>query len=109
MTVASNQSGSQTATVNTEHTLGSAITAAGVYQLVVDANAMVAGDVLELRIYTKCKSGSTERLAFYCCYANTQNEPNKMSIPVPIDQSFKATLKQTGGTGRAFDWNILSL
>lgn len=109
MTVTSNQSGSQTAVISTEHTLGSAITAAGVYQLVVDTNAMVNGDVLELRIYTKCKSGSTERVAFYACYANVQGEPNKYSIPVPTDTSFKATLKQTAGTGRAFDWNILAM
>lgn len=109
MTVTSNQSGSQTAVINTEHTLGVAITAPGVYVLVVDANAMANSDVLELRIYTKAKSGSTERLAFYTTFANVQGEPNKMSIPVPIDQSFKATLKQTAGTGRAFDWNILSL
>lgn len=109
MTVTSNQSGSQTATIGTEHTLGSAITAAGVYQLVVDTTNMVAADVLELRIYTKAKSGSTERLTYYATYANTQNELNKMSVPVPIDTSFKATLKQTAGTGRVFDWNILGL
>lgn len=108
MTVASNQSGSQTAIIGTEHTLGTAITAAGIYQLVVDCTNMVAADVLELRIYTKCKSGSTERLAFYATYSNAQNELNKYSVPLPADVSFKATLKQTAGTGRVFDWNILS-
>lgn len=109
MTVASNQSGSQTATVNTEHTLGSAITSAGTYVLVVETNAMVNGDVLELRAYSKVKSGATEYLAYYVRYAHAQTESNKYSIPVPADTSVKFTLKQTAGTGRAFPWNILSL
>jgi hypothetical protein len=109
MTVASNQSGSQTATIGTEHTLGTAITAAGVYVLVVDANAMVDGDVLELRAKTKAKSGSTSRLAYFVTFANAQGELNKMSVPIPIDTEVVFTLKQTAGTGRAFDWNILAL
>jgi hypothetical protein len=109
MTVASNQSGSQTATIGTEHTLGTAITAAGVYVLVVDTNAMVNGDVLELRAKTKAKSGSTSRLAYFVTYANAQGELNKYSVPIPVDTEVVFTLKQSAGTGRAFDWNILAL
>lgn len=109
MTVASNQSGSQTAVINTEHSLGSAITTAGVYVLVVDCNALVNGDVLELRAKTKAKTGSTSRLAYYVTYANAQTELNKYSVPVPVDTEVVFTLKQTAGTGRAFDWNILAL
>lgn len=109
MTVSSNQSGSQSATINTEHQLGSTITAAGVYVLVVDTNAMVNGDTLELRIKTKAKSGSTSRLAYYATYVNAQSDLVKYSVPVPCDVEFIATLKQTAGTGRSFDWNILAL
>lgn len=109
MTVASNQSGSQTATITTEHNLGTAITAAGVYVLVVDANAMANGDVLELRAKTKAKSGSTQHLAYLVTYAHVQAEANKYSVPIPVDTELQFTLKQTAGTGRAFDWNILSL
>ncbi len=109
MSVTSNQSGSQTATINTEHTLGTAITTAGVYVLVVDANAMVNGDVLELRVYSKCKSGSTSRQTRIGAFANIQADPNKYSIPIPVDTECTFTLKQIAGTGRAFDWNILSL
>lgn len=109
MTVSSNQSGSQTATIGTEHTLGSAIAAAGVFVLVVDAANMANGDVLELRIKTKAKSGATSRLAYVTTFAHAQTEPVKYSVPVPVDTEFVATLKQTAGTGRAFDWNILAL
>lgn len=109
MTVSSNQSGSQTATISTEHQLGTAITTAGTYVLVVDTNAMVNGDILELRAKTKVKSGSTSRLAYYACYSHVQGEPNKYSIPVPVDTEVLFTLTQTAGTGRSYDWNILGL
>lgn len=109
MTITSNQSGSQAATVGTEHTLGSAITSAGVYVFIVDTNAMQNGDVLELRANTKAKSGSTSRLAYFTTYTNVQDAPNKLSVPIPVDTEVVFTLKQTAGTGRTFDWNILSL
>jgi hypothetical protein len=109
MTVASNQSGSQTATIGTEHALGTAITAAGVYVLVVDTNALTNGDVLELRAKTKAKSGSTSRIAYVVTYAHAQTELNKYSVPIPVDTEVVFTLKQTAGTGRALDWNILAL
>ena len=108
MTVASNSSGSQTATIGTEHTLAT-IAAAGVYVLAVDTSAMVNGDALELRAKTKTKSGSASRVAYFVTYAHVQGEPNKYSVPVPVDTEVTFTLKQTAGAGRAFDWNILAL
>ena len=109
MSVTSNQSGSQTAAIGTEHTLGAAITTSGVYVLVVDSNAMANGDVLELRAYSKCKTGSTSRQARIGAFANVQVDPNKYSVPIPIDTQVTFTLKQTAGVGRTYDWNILSL
>lgn len=102
-------SGTQTATIGTEHTLGSADTTNKTYVLVVDTAAMVALDVLELRVYTIALTAGTERLAYFQVYRDTQNEPMKYSVPVPADISCKATLKQTAGTGRAFPWKLLSL
>jgi hypothetical protein len=98
----------QAATVGTEHTLATDTTGK-TYVLVVDLGPLAAGDVVELAIYTKVRSTSTERLAYFATYANVQDEPNKYSVPVPADVSFKATLKQTAGTGRSFDWKLLSL
>lgn len=77
--------------------------------LVVDTNAMVNGDVLELRVKTKAKFGSTSRVAYFGTYSNAQTELNKYCVPVPSDVEIVFTLKQTAGTGRAFDWNILAL
>jgi hypothetical protein len=108
MAVTSAASGTQTATVTTEHTLGT-ITDAGVYVLVVDTANMVLGDFLELRLKTKCASGGTSRLAYLASYAHVQGDPNKYSIPVPVDTEIIATLKQAAGTSRDFPWNILKL
>lgn len=109
MAVASNQSGSQTAVISTEHNLGTAITAAGVYVLVVDTSNMANGDTLELRAKTKAKTGSTQRQAYFATYVHAQADLNKYSVPIPVDTELQFTLKQTVGTGRTFDWNILSL
>ncbi len=100
--------GTQTAVISTEHTLATDITAQ-TYVFVVDCANLVAGDTVELRLYTKCLSGGTERLAYYRSYANVQGEPIKYSVPVPADISCKATLKQTAGTGRAFPWSLLQI
>lgn len=101
-------SGTQSATISTEHTLTTQ-TGGGTFVLVVDMNALVGGDTVELRIYTKCLSGGTERLAYYRLFANVQATPMKFSVPVPANISFKATLKQTAGTGRSFPWSVLTL
>jgi hypothetical protein len=108
--VSINQSGSQTATINTEHTLGSAITTAGIYQYLVDIANLAAGDIVELRIYGKVRSSDTERLMF----GPVTYGPIPPSVDIAVSPavvtaaSFKATLKQVAGTGRAFPWAIYS-
>ena len=99
--------GTQTATVTTEHTLAT-LTNVKTYVLVVDTSAMVAGDELELRVYTKTRSGNASQLAWIFSYAHAQEELNKYSLPVPANIEAKFTLKQTAGTSRNFIWAVLS-
>lgn len=101
-------SGTQTATISTEHDLATD-TANHTYVLKVDTAAMVASDLVELRLYSKCLSGGTERLAYVVSYQHAQGEPMKYSVPIPENISLRATLKQTAGTGRAFPWALLAL
>lgn len=108
MAVTSVGSGTQTATLDTEHTLDTE-TSAGVYVLVVDTSNMTFGDITLLRIYTKDKSGGVSRLAYSATFANVQAEPHKYSVPVPIDTEIVCKLEQTDGTGRDYDWNLLKL
>ena len=99
-------SDTQTATLDTEHTLDTETTA-GVYILVVDCSNMVNGDIVILRIKTKYATGGTSRLAFQAAYSHIQAEPNKYSPPIPVDTEIIVTLEQTDGTGRDFPWNLL--
>ena len=79
----------------------------GTYVLVVDRNNMQNGDTLELRLYSKVRSGDSYQLAYFGPFADVPPEPNVYSLPIPIDVDVKATLKQTAGTNRQYKWKLL--
>jgi hypothetical protein len=108
MALAIVNSGTQSATLDTEHTLDND-TSGKTYVLVVDTGAMVDGDVTILRIKTKVLSGGTLRLAYSATYANAQTHPNVYSVPVPANVEIECSLEQTDGTGRSYPWALLSL
>ncbi len=108
MALASISNGTQTATPGTEHTLVTDTTGK-TYVLLVDTANLVNDETVTLRIKTKVLSAGVEGLAYVATYKHAQNEAIKISPPVPALHSFKATLEQNGGTGRAFDWEVLSL
>lgn len=108
MALATADSGTQTATISTEHSL-STQTNAKTYVLQVDTINMALGDKLELRIKEKVLTGGTARVAYFARYVHVQAQPIKISIPCPSMFSLEATLKQTAGTGRNFDWALLTL
>ena len=97
--------GTQTAVIDTEHTLAT-ITTAGVYELAVDTNAMVAGDTLVLRIKDRVLTGGTNRLTYSATYANAQASFIKKSPPIVVLFNCVFTLEQQDGTGRNFPWCI---
>lgn len=101
-------SGTQTATIDTEHSLTTQ-TGVGVYVLVVDTANMQAGDSLTVRVKTKYGSGGQLRLVDggEKIFADVQDAPNKYSIPVPVDTEIVCTLTQTAGTGRDYPWSLL--
>ena len=107
-------SGTQAATVTTEHTL-SGVNAVGTFTLHVDPNAMLTGDgdVLQLRVYQKILTGGTERVAFEAEFTGTQDADDMIKISVPISNdlveanALKFTLKQTAGISKNFPWKII--
>lgn len=101
-------SGTQTATISTEHVLATDTNNA-TFVAMVDLANMANGDVVELRVYTIMLSGDALQQVWKGTYANAQTgfNLNPMSPFVGSDQSFKFTLKQTAGTGRNFKWKIL--
>lgn len=103
-------SGTQAATVGTEHQLA-APTIAATRVLIVDTSNMVAGDTLELRIKGNVLGGGTTIVAYKETFYGAQDVDDRMklSIPFPSDNGGTFTLKQTAGTGRNFPWKILTL
>jgi hypothetical protein len=105
-------SGTQTATVGTEHFLSSP-NVAGTFTFHVDTVNMAAGDVLELRVYQMVLTGGTARVAYAMTYPDAQPADDLIKIFVPISNeltdtnSLRFSLKQTVGTGRAFPWKVL--
>lgn len=112
MPVTTQGSGTQAATISTEHTLLD-IAIAGTFVFEIDPAAMAAGDILELRIYKKILSGGTLRVAYPMRYDGAQpaDEMIKCSVPFSNDlveaASCRVTLKQTAGTGRSYPWKVM--
>lgn len=112
MAVTAAGSGTQTATVGTEHTLLD-VAVAGTFQMEIDSVNMAAGDVLELRIYNIVLTAGTRRVCYFQTYSGAQatDDIGKISVPVSNELtdagSLRFTLKQTFGTGRAFPWKVL--
>jgi hypothetical protein len=103
-------SGTQTAVIDTEHTLRTTV-AAGTFQLWVDISAMQTGDTLELRAKTNILSAGSVNVIFLQTFSGAApaDDAVQVSIPLPADQPVVFTLKQTAGTGRDFPWKVLSL
>lgn len=108
MTLVQQASGTQTATLATEHTLATR-TDGKTYVLVVDASNLANGDTVVLRAKVKALTGSTAALAYSVTLTHAQAEPVVISPPVPAVHSVAFTLEQTDGTGRNFDWSVVSL
>lgn len=112
MAVTAFASGTQTATVTTEHTL-SDVNVAGVYTLHVDTVNMVAGDVLELRVYQIILTAGTRRVTYIGSYQGAQPTDDIIKVSIPIGNeltdagSVRFTLKQTFGTSRNYPWKVL--
>lgn len=112
MAVTAQSSGTQTATISTEHTLLD-VAVAGTFTLHVDTNIMAAGDLLELRVYQIILTGGTRHVAYFAQFFGDQATDDEVKISVPISNeltdagSLRFTLKQTAGTGRAFPWKVL--
>lgn len=112
MATTAHATGTQTATVTTEHAV-STVTVAGVFSFHIDVNAMVAGDVTEFRVYQIVLTAGTKRVVFFHTLYGAQPTDDKILVSLPIGNeltdasSLEFSLKQTFGTGRAYPFKIL--
>jgi hypothetical protein len=100
-------SGTQTATIGTEHTLAAGSTTNATYVFHVRLNNLTYGDNVELRVYTMTLAAGSLELIWKSTHTHVPICTVVQSPPVPSDQSIKVSLKQTAGTGRSFDWKLL--
>ncbi len=86
---------------------------AGTFTLHVDTINMAALDGMELRAYQMVLTAGTPRVAYYAAFFNAQAVDDVIKISVPISNELTDTnalrfsIKQTGGTARAFPWKVL--
>jgi hypothetical protein len=114
MTLSAHATGTQTATGGGVEDFLSSPNVAGTFQLYVDTNAMVAGDVLELKVYCMVLTGGTQRVAYYQRYEGAQptNDLIKVSVPISTElaetNGLRFSLTQSGaGTDKNYPWKLL--
>lgn len=104
-------SGSQTATISTLHTLNSGTpprTLDAIVVLRVNVAALVMGDAVEFLLGEKVQNTSeTQVNKIIGELAGAQGDNDWWeSIPFMVFYGWDFKLRQTVGTGRAFPWNI---
>ena len=112
MAVTAENSGTQTATVTTEHFVEDT-NVAGVFTFHVDTVNLVDLDVVELRVYQMVLTGGASRVVYLGIFYGAQLTDDLIKVSVPISNeltdatALRFSLKQTFGTGRAFPWKVL--
>lgn len=100
--------GTQSASIGTEHTLTGAETTAGFYVFLIDVNAMLSGDTLEIRFKnTTLSSGGTQReMHKDTIVFQNITQPIIQYPAILFVNDWDISIKQTAGTGRSFPWSI---
>lgn len=70
----------------------------GVFQLFLDVSDMVAGDILQIRLYEKTRSGDTQRLVEEWVLSGAQAAPGWVSDSFILLHGWDFTLDALAGT-----------
>jgi len=81
-------------------------TTPGGYMPFLDLNALAAGDVFQLRVYEKCRTGDTQRLLYSAEFAGAQASPLWAGPSLLLGIGWDMTLTKISGTDRAIAWRI---
>lgn len=77
----------------------------GVFQVFLDLNDMVAGDQLQIRVYEKVTSSSTQRIVYEAILTGVQAQPVWVSPSLILMHGWDVTLDALAGT-ITVDWSI---
>jgi hypothetical protein len=106
MAVAEHESGSQTATIGTEHFLGTDNDGTDAFfQYLIDVSAMAFNDILEIRLYEKTRAADSVQEIHVWRLKHAQTNKQWVSPGIIFLHNRRASIKQTAGTGRAFPWS----
>lgn len=114
MTIKNQASGTQTATGGGVEDFLTSPNVVGKFRLYIDTVNMVAGDVLEVRVYKMVLTGGTQRVHYFQRYEGAQQTDDliKASLEIWNDLTdsnavrFSITQKG-GGTDKNFPWVVL--
>ncbi|MGQ0669344.1 MAG: hypothetical protein ACT4PO_06690 [Actinomycetota bacterium] len=108
MAIAEHASGTQAATVGTEHFVGTDPEATdGVFQFVVDVSVLALADKLEIRVYEAGLSTDVASQQVQMWPLNhAQVDDLWVSPGMVLLHRWRFSLKQTAGTGRSYKWSI---
>lgn len=111
MAISLANSGTYTATTASPGSAVATVSTAGTFTFHIDLTNMAAGDVVELRIYSKILTGSTARVVYYQQYRNAQSTDNAVQISVPISNDLaEANALQFyvyQSVNRSLPWKVL--
>lgn len=112
-TLGSESEGGQVCTINTPHTVASPTTNR-TRILRLDLNPLVAGEVLRVEVRSKVRTAGTVRNQYDVSFLGPPPSPSEwMPImetpPVSGDLGTTFVITQMSGTGRTFDWKVLTL
>ena len=100
-------SGSQTCTVTTEHTLGNVgDTADGVFQFWFDFDADAVDDIFRVRVRETTIGGGTKRVVAEYWIVSPYATPLFATEAFELGDAWDVTLTQTVGTSRAIPWSM---
>jgi len=80
-------------------------TSDGVFQVFLDVSDMVNTDVLQIRVYEKVQSSSTQRVVYECILRDAQTEPVWVSPSLILMHGWDVTLDALAGT-ITVEWSI---
>lgn len=78
----------------------------GTLCLVLDLNAVAAGDQFVITLYDKCRSADTQRKSATWVISGAQAEPIFMTPPLMIGEGWDITIKKLAGTDRTITSEI---
>lgn len=92
-------------TTDTSYDTADAQTTDAVVQVFLDLSDMIAGDQLQIRVYEKVRSSSTQRILWEQILTGAQSQPNWASPSLILMHGWDITLDALAGT-ITVDWSV---